>query len=88
MSERLSFNKKMLSVSKAVTGYNLHRRCMPEQNDWESKAANLLKAELKRTGVTYANLARLICEKKVSIRNKLSRSKFSAAFPFQALDAF
>ena len=53
---------------------------MPDQNEWETKAANMLKAELKRQGVTYAQLAELIGEKEVNIRNKLSRGKFSAAF--------
>ncbi|MEQ8898099.1 MAG: DUF6471 domain-containing protein [Roseovarius sp.] len=53
---------------------------MPAQNEWETKAANLLKAELKRQGVTYAHLAEMIGEKEVNIRNKLSRGKFSAAF--------
>lgn len=58
---------------------------MAEQNEWEAKAANLLKAELKRKGVTYAQLADLIGEKEVNIRNKLSRGKFSAAFLLQSL---
>lgn len=60
---------------------------MPDQTDWETKAANLLKAELKRKGVTYAQLAEMIGDKEVNIRNKLSRGKFSAAFMLQALDA-
>lgn len=60
---------------------------MPDQNKWETKAANLLKAELKRKGVTYAQLAELIGEKEVNIRNKLSRGKFSAAFMIQSCDA-
>jgi len=60
---------------------------MPSQNEWETKAANLLKAELKRKGVTYAQLAELIGEKEVNIRNKLSRGKFSAAFMIQSLAA-
>ncbi|MCO4823949.1 MAG: hypothetical protein KC451_03745 [Amylibacter sp.] len=60
---------------------------MPDQNEWETKAANLLKAELKRQGVTYAQLADLIGEKEVNIRNKLSRGKFSSAFLLQALSA-
>lgn len=60
---------------------------MPDQNQWETKAANLLKAELKRHGVTYAQLAGLIGEKEVNIRNKLSRGKFSAAFMIQCFDA-
>lgn len=60
---------------------------MPEQTDWEERAANLLKAELKRKGVTYAQLAELIGDKEVNIRNKLSRGKFTAAFLLQCLDA-
>lgn len=60
---------------------------MAEQNEWETKAANLLKAELKRKGVTYAQLADLIGEKEVNIRNKLSRGKFSAAFLLQSLSS-
>ncbi len=60
---------------------------MPDQTEWESKAASLLKAELKRKGVTYAQLADMIGDKEVNIRNKLSRGKFSAAFLLQALTA-
>lgn len=31
---------------------------MPEQTDWERKAANLLKTELKRQGVTRCRAGR------------------------------
>jgi len=65
---------------------------MPERNNWESKAANLLKAELKRRGVTYAQLVERLAkvgvtEDERNIRNKLSRGKFSAAFLLQCLSA-
>ena len=60
---------------------------MAEQSEWETKAANLLKAELKRQGVTYAQLAERIGDKEANIRNKLSRGKFSAAFLLQSLEA-
>ena len=50
-------------------------------------AANMLKAELKRKGVTYAQLADLIGDKEVNIRNKLARGKFSAAFLLHCLTA-
>jgi len=60
---------------------------MPDQSDWEAKAANILKAELKRQGVTYAQLAELIGDKEPNVRNKLSRGKFSAAFFLQSLGA-
>lgn len=63
---------------------------MPEQTDWEAMAANLLKAELKRKGVTYAKLVEMlaakgISEKEANVANKLSRGKFSAAFMLQCL---
>ncbi|MCB1465245.1 MAG: hypothetical protein KDJ90_23150 [Nitratireductor sp.] len=65
---------------------------MPEHTQWEAKAANILKAELKRKGVTYAQLVEKLAEigvddKEVNIRNKLSRGKFTAAFFLQCLAA-
>ncbi|MGC9369004.1 MAG: DUF6471 domain-containing protein [Paracoccaceae bacterium] len=65
---------------------------MPTQTEWEAKASNLLKAELKRKGVTYAQLVEKladigISEKEVNVANKLSRGKFSAAFLLQCLSA-
>ena len=63
---------------------------MPEKTDYELMAANLLKAELKRKGVTYAQLVEKLAaigvdEKEVNVRNKLSRGKFTAAFFLQCL---
>ncbi|MBN9309310.1 DUF6471 domain-containing protein [Devosia sp.] len=65
---------------------------MPEKTDYELMAANLLKAELKRKGVTYAQLVEKLAaigvdEKEVNVRNKLSRGKFTAAFLLQCLTA-
>ena len=65
---------------------------MPEKTDWEARAANLLKAELKRKGVTYSQLVEKLAdigvqEKEVNIRNKLARGKFSAAFLLQCFEA-
>ncbi len=65
---------------------------MPEKTDWEAKVANLLKAELKRKGVTYAGLVEKLAEigveeKEANIKNKLSRGKFSAVFLLQCLEA-
>jgi hypothetical protein len=65
---------------------------MPEQNEWEMQAANLLKSELKRKGVTYAQLVERLSniginEKEVNVANKLSRGKFSAAFMLACLNA-
>ena len=58
---------------------------MPEQSEWEAKAANILKSQLKLKGVSYAQLAELIGDKEPNVRNKLSRGKFSAAYFLEAL---
>ena len=58
---------------------------MPEQTEWETKAANILKAELKLKGISYAQLAELIGDKEPNVRNKLSRGKFSAAYFLECL---
>lgn len=60
---------------------------MPKQSDWEAKAANILKAQLKLNGVSYAQLAELIGDKEPNVRNKLSRGKFSAAYFLQCLSS-
>lgn len=65
---------------------------MPERTDWEARVSNMLKAELKRQGVTYGQLTERLAEmgvdeKEVNIRNKLSRGKFTAVFLIQCLEA-
>ncbi|MFD1986980.1 DUF6471 domain-containing protein [Mesorhizobium newzealandense] len=65
---------------------------MAEKTDYEALAANLLKAELKRKGVTYSQLVEKLAaigieEKEVNIRNKLARGKFTAAFLLQCFSA-
>ena len=65
---------------------------MAETTEWEAKAKGLLKAELKRKGVTYAQLAEKLSEMgahetEPNIRNKLARGKFTAAFMLQCLEA-
>lgn len=52
----------------------------------------VLKAELKRRNLTYADLARLLAERGVAeseanLRNKISRGSFTAAFLFECLMA-
>jgi len=60
--------------------------------DWNAKAANLLKSELKRHGVKYGDLVEKLAaigveEKEVNVRNKLSRGSFTAAYFLQCLEA-
>lgn len=65
---------------------------MKTQKDWEDQAKGLLKAELKRRNVTYAQLVDKLAEIGVmdsepNVRNKLSRGKFTAVFLLQCLEA-
>jgi hypothetical protein len=62
------------------------------QKDWEDEVKGLLKGELKKRGVTYAQLVGKLGELGVmdsepNIRNKLARGKFTAVFLIQCLEA-
>lgn len=64
----------------------------PVTVEYETRAKNLLKAELRRKGVTYAQLAEKlgeigITENERNLNNKISRGGFSAAFLLQCLTA-
>lgn len=59
---------------------------------WDAKAKAILKAELKRKGVTYAQLVEKMAsmgvkETEPNIRNKMARGKFTAVFMLQVLTA-
>ncbi len=65
---------------------------MSDHPDYEAKVQGILKAELKRRGVTYAQLSEKLAamgiqEAGPNIRNKLARGKFSAAFMIECLTA-
>lgn len=60
--------------------------------EWEELVKGLLKAELKRRGITYAQLVGKLADIGVvdsepNIRNKLARGKFTAVFLVQCLEA-
>ncbi len=68
------------------------RKDDPATVEYETKAKNLLKAELKRKGVTYAQLAEKLSvigvhENERNLNNKISRGGFTAAFLIQCLEA-
>ncbi len=65
---------------------------MPERTDWEEKAKGILRGEMARRGVTYAQLVGKLAEIGVeenerNLRNKVSRGKFTAGFLLQILTA-
>jgi hypothetical protein len=60
--------------------------------DWETRVKGMLKAELKRRGVSYAQLVGKLADIGVmdsepNVRNKLARGKFTAVFLIQCLEA-
>lgn len=66
------------------------RKDDPATVQYETQAKNLLKAELKRKGLTYAQLAEKleaigVHETERNLNNKISRGGFSAAFLLQCL---
>jgi 3-mercaptopyruvate sulfurtransferase SseA len=65
---------------------------MSEPTIYQEQAKNILRAELKRQGFSYKDLAAALGEKGVhetdkNIANKLSRGTFTAAFFLMALNA-
>jgi Domain of unknown function (DUF6471) len=68
------------------------RKANPVNVEYETKAKNLLKAELKRKGITYAQLVEKLAvigvtETERNLNNKISRGGFTAAFLLQCLEA-
>ncbi len=65
---------------------------MVERTDWEEKAKGIIRGEMARRGVTYAQLVERLAEIGVdenerNLRNKVSRGKFTAGFLLQCLSA-
>ena len=63
---------------------------MTTDKEWQDRVKGVLKAELKRKGVSYADLAAKLTkmgipETERNISNKLSRGSFTAVFFVQCL---
>ena len=68
------------------------RKQNPVNLEYEEKAKNILRAELKRRGLTYSQLAEKlrmlgVDETERNLNNKISRGGFSAAFMLQCMKA-
>ena len=60
--------------------------------DWQARVKGILKAELKRKGFSYRDLAEKldaigVKDTELNIKNKISRGGFTAAFFVQCLVA-
>jgi len=68
------------------------RKSDPATVEYETRAKNLLKGELKRKGITYAQLAEKltavgVTENERNLNNKISRGGFTMAFFMQCMEA-
>jgi hypothetical protein len=64
---------------------------LAETSAYEERAKNILKGELKRRGITYAQLAEKLRERGAqeserNLANKISRGSFTAAFFMMCMD--
>lgn len=60
--------------------------------DWKVRAKGLLRAELARQGLSYADLANRLAaigvkDNELNIKNKIGRGSFTAVFLLQCLEA-
>lgn len=67
-------------------------KARPLTVEYETKAKNLLRGELRRRGITSAQLAEKLAaigvqENERNLNNKISRGGFTAAFLIQCLEA-
>ena len=63
-----------------------------KRNDWQALVKGLLKAELKRRDLSYADLAEKLVaigvrDSERNISNKISRGRFTAVFFVQCMEA-
>jgi Domain of unknown function (DUF6471) len=71
---------------------SIMERDMPERTDWEERAKGIIRGEMARRGITYAQLVQRleaigVDENERNLRNKVSRGKFTAGFMLQCLTA-
>ena len=63
-----------------------------KRRDWQAHVKNILKAELKRRGLSYADLAAKLADigvkdNELNIKNKIGRGTFTAIFFIQCMEA-
>jgi hypothetical protein len=77
-------------MAAKVTGVTRHG--VRDKVDWTARVKGILKAELKRRDVSYADLAEKLAafgvrDNERNIANKIARGSFTAVFFVQCLEA-
>lgn len=70
----------------------IRRNVLDQEHRWEERIKGMLKAELKRRGISYMQLVEKlgaigVQETEPNLRNKMARGKFTAVFMIQCLTA-
>ncbi|MGD9616373.1 MAG: DUF6471 domain-containing protein [Alphaproteobacteria bacterium] len=65
---------------------------MKAASDWQAQAKGIIRAELKRRNLSYADLAERLTaigirETPENVNNKIARGSFSAVFFLQCMEA-
>ena len=65
---------------------------METTRDWQAQAKGIIRAELKRRNLSYADLAERLTaigvkENEKNVNNKIARGGFTAAFFLQCMEA-
>ena len=65
---------------------------MKTTRDWQAQAKGIIRAELKRRNLSYADLAERLTaigvkENEKNVNNKIARGGFTAAFFLQCMEA-
>ena len=63
-----------------------------KRKDWKARIKGMVKAELKRQNLSYADLAEKLAaigvkDNELNIKNKIGRGSFTAVFFFQCMEA-
>jgi Domain of unknown function (DUF6471) len=77
-------------MAAKVTGVTRHG--VRDKVDWTARVKGILKAELKRRSISYADLAKRLADVGIddnerNIANKIARGSFTAVFFVQCLEA-
>jgi len=88
-SNRIIYSDSSIRIGGAVLSA---RRTRPRPQDWRAKVKGLLKAELKRRNLSYADLVQKleilgVKDNDRNISNKIARGAFTAVFLVQCLEA-
>jgi hypothetical protein len=67
-------------------------RLMKTTRDWQAQAKGIIRAELKRRNLSYADLAERLTavgvpENEKNVNNKIARGGFTAVFFLQCMEA-